>query len=132
MPAEMSTDLMYLVWAVALCVVQMLIAVIAAQLQVGLPALAGNREPAPNLTGLAGRAQRAHKNMLENLPLFTVLVLVAAVTGHANAATAMGAMIFFWARLIYLGVYLAGIPFARTAIWAVSMVGLVIIFLQLI
>jgi uncharacterized MAPEG superfamily protein len=128
----MSTDLMYLVWAVALCVAQMLIAVISAQLQVGLPALAGNREPAPNLTGLAGRAQRAHRNMLENLPPFAALVLVAAVSGHANATTAMGAMIFFWARLVYVGIYLAGIPFARTAIWAVSMVGLVMIFLQLI
>ena len=132
MPVEMSTDLMYLVWSVALCVAQMLVAVIAAQLQVGLPVLAGNRESTPSFTGLAGRAQRAHRNMLENLPLFAVLVLVAAVSGHANAATAMGAMIYFWARLIYAGVYLAGIPFARTAVWAVSMVGLVIIFLQLV
>ena len=132
MPAEMSTDLSLLVWSVALCVVQMLIAVITAQSQVGLPTLAGNREAMPALTGLAGRAQRAHLNMLENLVLFAALVLVAVVSGRANEMTALGAQIFFWARVVHTVVYLVGIPYARTGIWSVSMLGLVLIFLQLI
>ena len=51
------------------------------------------------LTGFAGRAERAHLNMIENMVLFTALVLIAAVAGKANAMTAMGALIFFWARL---------------------------------
>jgi uncharacterized MAPEG superfamily protein len=70
--------------------------------------------------------------MLENLPLFAALVLVAAVGGRANATTALGAEIFFFARLVHGVVYLAGIPFLRTIIWVVSMVGLVMIFLQLL
>ena len=61
-------------------------------------------------TGFAGRARRAHLNMIENMVLFTALVLVAAVAGKANATTAMGAMIFFWARLAYAVIYLAGCP----------------------
>ena len=40
----MKPELMWLLWAVALTVVQMLIAVSGATLQVGLPVLAGNRE----------------------------------------------------------------------------------------
>lgn len=132
MPVEMSAELQLVVWAVALCVLQMLVAAITAQTQVGLPALAGNREDLPVLKGFAGRAQRAHRNMLENLVLFVALVLVVAVSGRGNAMTLLGAQLFFWARVAYAAIYLIGIPWARTAAWAVSMVGLVLIFLQLL
>lgn len=128
----MSIDLTLLVWACALTLVQAVIAVLGAMLQVGLPTLAGNRQGMPELTGWAGRAARAHRNMLECLVLFTALVLVAQVTGRADATTALGARLWFWARLVYVPVYLIGIPWLRTLIWAVSVVGLVLIFLRLI
>ncbi len=80
-----------------LCFVQMLVAAAGANTQVGLPALAGNREGLPEIIGWPGRARRAHLNMIENLVLFSALVLIAAVAGKANATTAMGAAIFFWA-----------------------------------
>jgi uncharacterized MAPEG superfamily protein len=128
----MSIDIKLLIWSVALTLVQAVIAVIGAQLQVGLPMLAGNRENLPVIVGWAGRAQRAHRNMLENLVLFGLLVLVANATGKANATTALGAELFFWARIAYAAIYLAGIPWARTAAWGVSVVGLLLIFLQLI
>ncbi len=128
----MSIDIKLLIWSVALTLVQAVIAVIGAQLQVGLPMLAGNREKMPEIVGWAGRAQRAHRNMLENLVLFGLVVLVANVTGKANATTALGAELFFWARIAYAVIYLAGIPWARTAAWGVSVVGLLLIFLQLI
>ena len=128
----MSPDLKFLVWSVALAVLQMVVAAACASQQVGLPALVGNRENLPAMTGIAGRTQRAHRNMLESLVLFAALVLVAQATGKANAATALGAQLFFWARLAYALVYLAGIPWLRTGIWAVSLVGLVMIFLQLV
>ncbi len=130
MPAQASVELNLLVWSVALCVLQMLIAVITAQGQVGLKPLVGNRENFPALKDLAGRASRAHNNMTSNLVLFAALVLVVAVTGKANAMTALGAQLFFWGRLVYAVIYLIGIPWARTIAWAISMVGLVLIFLQ--
>ena len=128
----MTPELMYLVWSAALTIVLVLIAVSGATLQVGLPALAGNREGLPNMTGWAGRARRAHFNMLESLILFAVLVLVAQIAGVHNAATLLGAQLFFWGRLAHAIVYIAGIPWLRTAAWGVSVVGLVLIFLQLI
>ena len=127
----MKPELMWLVWAVALTVVQMLVCVSAATLQVGLPTLAGNREGLM-LTGFAGRALRAHHNMLENLVLFAALVLVAVAAGKTNSNTLLGAQIFFWARLAYAVIYLAGIAWLRTAVWLVSIVGLAIIFFQLL
>jgi uncharacterized MAPEG superfamily protein len=128
----MSLDLKYLLFSVLLTFVQVLIAAAAANQSVGLTTLAGNREGMAELTGFAGRARRAHLNMIENMVLFTALVLVAAVAGKANAMTAMGALIFFWARLAYAVIYLIGIPWLRTLAWAVSVIGMVIIALQLI
>lgn len=128
----MKPELMFLLWAVALMFAQMLISATGATLQVGLPLLAGNRENFPTLTGWAGRAHRAHHNMLENLVLFAALVLIAVVANKTNPTTLLGAQLFFWARLVYAGVYLAGIPWLRTAVWLVSVIGLVLIFLQLL
>lgn len=128
----MKPELMLLVWAVALTVVQMLVAVTGAFTQVGLTPLVGNREGFPALTGWAGRADRAHHNMLENLVLFAALVLAAALLNKTNDMTLLGAQIFFWARVVYAGVYIAGIPWLRTGVWTVSVVGLILIFLQLI
>ena len=128
----MTTDLHLLVWATAITFLQALIAGAGAMQKVGLPVLAGNRESVPAIQGWGGRAQRAHRNMLENLILFAALVLVAQVAGKANAATALGSELFFWARLVYVPVYVIGLPWIRTGIWAVSVAGLVLIFLQVV
>lgn len=128
----MTLDLKYLVWCAALTFLQMVIAAIGANMTVGLPALAGNREGLPPIEGWAGRAARAHRNMLESLVLFAILVLVAHVTQRANAQTAFGAALFFWARVVYAALYVAGIPWLRTGAWAVSVLGLVIILVQLV
>ena len=127
----MTPDLQMLVWSAALFLVQMGVASIGAQGQVGLPALAGNREDLPAITGWAGRARRAHSNMLENLVVFAIVVLVAHLAGKANATTALGAAMFFWARLAYAVIYVAGIAWLRTAAWAVALAGILLVFSQL-
>ena len=128
----MTPDLNYLVWSAVLCFVQMLVGVLGALQIAGLPALAANRDDMPAIEGWAGRATRAHRNMLESLVLFAILVLVAKVAGRSNATTALGAMIFFWARVAYALVYVAGVPWLRTAVWGVSIAGLAMIASQLI
>ena len=128
----MKPELMLLAWAVVLTVVQAVIAAQGALMQVGLSALAGNREGMPEIRGWGGRAARAHRNMLENLVLFAALVLVAVAAGKTNDMTLLGAQLFLWARVAYTVVYLIGLPWIRTAVWLVSVVGLAMIFLQLI
>ena len=127
----MSIELELLVWSAVLALIQMLIAVLAALSQVGLPMLAGNRETIPPLAGWADRARRAHLNMLESLVVFAIVVLVAEIAGRTDEMTALGAWLFFGGRAAYALVYLAGIPWVRTAVWAVSMVGIVLIFSRL-
>jgi len=128
----MKPELMLLVWAVVLMFVQMLVAVTGAYLQVGLTKLVGNREDMPKIAGWGGRAERAHLNMVENIALFAPLVLIAVFTGKANAMTLLGAQIFLWARVAYAVIYVAGIVWLRTIVWFVSVIGLIIIFAQLV
>jgi uncharacterized MAPEG superfamily protein len=128
----MSPDLKYLLFSTLLCFVQMLVAATGANQAVGLPTLAGNREGMPEITGWAGRAKRAHLNMIENLVLFAALVLIAVAAGKANAMTATGAMIFFWGRVAYGVIYVAGISWLRTAAWFVSVIGMAIIAIELL
>jgi uncharacterized MAPEG superfamily protein len=129
---RMTPELMYLLWSVALTVVLVVVATLGAIQQVGLPKLAGNRENMPELQGWAGRAERAHRNMLESLVLFAILVLAARALNVSNNLTVLGAQLFFWGRLAHAALYIAGIAWLRTAAWAVSVVGLLLIFLQLI
>ena len=128
----MNPDLAVLVWSVVLTFVLVLIAVFGAMLEVGLLTLVGNREGFPELKGWAGRATRAHKNMVQNMALFVPLVLAAVVANKTNATTLLGAQIFFWARVVHAPIYIIGIPWARTAAWTVSVIGLIMIFSQLL
>ena len=128
----MSLELKLLVWSVALAFAQCLVAVSGVTLQVGLPTAVGNREKMPEITGWAGRAERAHRNMLQSLLLFTALVLAAQVTNKLDATTALGAQLFFWGRLAYAAVYLIGLAWIRTAVWLVAVVGMILIFARLV
>jgi len=128
----MTPELSYLVWSVALTLVLAVIAVAGATLEVGLPRLAGNRENMPEMQGWAGRAARAHQNMLESLVLFAILVFAARAMNVSNAMTVLGAQLFFWGRVAHAIIYLAGIAWLRTAAWTVSIIGLLLIFLQLV
>lgn len=128
----MSPDLKYLLLSTILTFVQVLVAAMGANQAVGLNTLAGNREGLGEIPGWAGRAKRAHLNMIENMVVFTALVLIAAAAGKANAMTAMGAMIFFWARLAYAVIYVAGIAWLRTLAWFVSVIGMGMIAWELL
>ena len=128
----MTLELELLIWSTVLALIQMLIALLSAIAQVGLMTLVGNRENLPALDGWAGRAQRAHRNMLESLTIFAALVLVAQVAGKSNAVMALGAQLFFWGRLAYAPVYIIGIPWLRTGLWGISFVGVLQILSQIL
>ena len=129
----MTTDLSMLVWTTLLCAVMPMIYVFG-ELRApgGVEWGLGNRDTPFELPPWAARAKRAHLNLVENLLPFAVLVLVAHVSGKANAMTALGATIFFCARLAYAVVYTAGIKVVRTVIFFVGVAGMLLILLQLL
>ena len=90
----------------------------------GMKLAMGNREDQPEPTPLAGRADRASKNTMETFILFAVLALAALAAAPHNAQVLLGAQIFFWARVVYLPIYYAGIQGVRTLVWATGVAGL--------
>lgn len=79
-----------------------------------------------------GRAVRSHQNFVENLGPFTIFVLVAHVAGKSNDVTALGATIFFWARVAHTLSYVAGIVYLRTVVFFVAWFGELLILSQLL
>jgi uncharacterized MAPEG superfamily protein len=127
----MTTDLTMLALSALLTALLAVPGTAGLILERGLVYAAGNRAETTQLSAWAERAQRAHRNMLENLPVFTALVLVAHVSGAANETTALGATLFFWGRVAHAAVYIAGLPWVRTAAFVVSVTGLFMILLQI-
>jgi uncharacterized MAPEG superfamily protein len=90
----------------------------------GLERAFGNRSHIPEAAPAAARADRAAKNMIENVVLFVVVLTAARLNGADAHALTPGAAVFFWARLAYWPVYIVGIPYLRTVLWATSLCGL--------
>jgi uncharacterized MAPEG superfamily protein len=113
--------LVYVMLAGALCTAQR-----------GLLWNLGNRDgEVKPLAGAAARAWRASWNFLESFPFFAAAVLAVLISNRATAATALGSQLYFWGRLVYLPVYVIGLPYLRTVIWAVSFAGLVMVIAAL-
>jgi uncharacterized MAPEG superfamily protein len=85
----------------------------------------------PPVSDTALRVERAFRNFLETFAFFAAAVLLLQATGRGNASSALGAQIYFWARLAYLPAYAIAIPFLRTLVWAASMAGIVMVLLPL-
>jgi uncharacterized MAPEG superfamily protein len=128
----MTTDLWMLVYSALLCLSLPGVYLFGRSAAPGGLAWGfGNRDVPLDVAPWVGRAVRAHLNLLENLAPAAILVLVAHVAGKANASTALGATLFFWGRVFHALLYIAGIPYARTAAFFVAAAGEIMILLQL-
>lgn len=92
----------------------------------------GPRDHESPLTVVGGRAARALANLQEALPVFLALALMNLILGTAAAMALTGAWIFLVARVLYVPVYLSGVPVLRTLIWVGSWVGLVMMLIPLL
>jgi uncharacterized MAPEG superfamily protein len=72
------------------------------------------------LVGVAARVDRGLRNFLETFPFFAAAILAVVLTQRTSADTALGAQVYFWARLVYLPIYAVGIPYLRSLVWVVS------------
>ncbi|OOG63915.1 hypothetical protein B0E46_08215 [Rhodanobacter sp. B04] len=128
----MTTELSMLVWSAVLGLVQIALAATCSVSQRGLGWAAGARDAvAPALTGVAARLDRARANFLETFPFFIAIVLTGHLLQRHSGMTVLGAQLYFWARLAYVPVYAAGIPYLRTLIWLASIVGIALLLIAL-
>ena len=129
----MGIEMKMLVWAMVLGLVQIGMAATLGTQQRGLGGNVGARDGVPvPLTGVAGRLDRASRNFQETFPFFAAAVLAVVAMQAGNEQTALGAQLYFWGRVAYFPVYAMGISYVRTAIWAVSLAGLLMVLRPLL
>jgi uncharacterized MAPEG superfamily protein len=125
-----SIEIQMLCWSVVLGLVQLFLATTLATREQGMAYNMSPRDAtAPPVGVLAARMLRALGNLRETFVYFAVSVLVVTVLAKNSPISAMGAQLYFWARVAYVPVYAAGIPVVRTLIFAASIVGLVMVLL---
>jgi len=128
----MSTDLKYLALT-AVLTASLWIPYVIAQVTTNGPLTPPNySDPTPRALPLWGRrADRTFVNAVESFAPFAALVIVAHLTGKAEA-TAFWAICFFWLRLAHATVYLLGIPYVRTLIFTLGYVAVIGIFWEIV
>ena len=79
-----------------------------------------------------GRAVRAHSNLADNLAIYAAVIGIAHLTGATNATTLMAGKVLLGARVLHAVVYIAGIPYLRTAVFAVGQLAMLAYVWQII
>ncbi len=85
-------------------------------------------EPEPPLTVIGGRAARAFRNYMESFPAFAALDLAFLATNHPAG---IWPTLWIAARIVYVPLYLAGVPYVRSAVWTISFLALVAMLVRL-
>lgn len=125
----MSLELKVLMCSIVLGLIQLLYAANLATLERGLKwNLSPRDEKMPELSPAAAHASRAFHNFLETFPFFSSLILLTQVMGRNSIITSLGAVIYLICRVIYVPLYVKGIPGYRSLVWFGSMIGIATVF----
>lgn len=116
----MTAELTALTLAALLQMLQFVAYSITANRQVGPRYAMSPRDEPRQLTGTAGRLQRALTNHFEGLILFTIAVVVVTLSDRSNAITQMAAWVYLGARVLYVPAYVLGLSPWRSLIWFVG------------
>ncbi len=121
----MPIELRIVAFAGMLVIAQLLLAGGSRLIAYGVAWGAGTRDETPGDPPVwSARADRACRNMLETFPVFAAVAIAAVVAGVTSDATALGAQIYLAARVLYVPVYIFGIPHIRSIIWAAALAGI--------
>ena len=73
---------------------------------------------------------RAFANFMQTFPIFAAAVLVAHAVDRDHGLASWGAQFYFWARLIFVPLYVTGSRY-RTPVYLVSILGILMVFLRI-
>ena len=124
----MTTELTVLAWGCILALVHIFVAVRFKTRQYGTKWNVGARdEDLPPPQPIVGRLARAQANFFETFPIAAAAILIVTLASLNDRWTAIGAMLWLGARLVYLPLYAFGVPVVRTIAFLVSVVGIAMI-----
>jgi uncharacterized MAPEG superfamily protein len=126
------SELLCLELSVVLWIVFLFTQILTTRAEFGDAYLFTPRDDAPAPKGPAcGRAKRALANYLENYAPFIAADVALIVSQHTGGVGALGATVWIIARLLYLPAYVLGWIYLRTALWAISLIGLLMMLVRL-
>ena len=114
----MKTELMYLVWVALFTSLMYVPYVLDRIVAWGITDTVGYPQNPKPQSSWAQRMKAAHYNAVENLVVFSTLVLAAHAAGVSNATTAGACAVYFWARVAHFLAYTIALPWARTLAFA--------------
>lgn len=122
----MTTELTVLAWGAVLALVHIFAAGHVKTRQYGAKWNMGARDEAlPEPEPVVGRLMRAQANYFETFPIVVAAVAIISIAGLESRWTAIGAVLWLAARVIYLPLYAAGVPVVRSIVFLVSLAGIV-------
>ena len=127
----MTTEMTMLAWAIVLGLIHAVATGQVVTAQHGIAYGLGPRDEQRPLGLKAARLQRAFANYLQSFPFFAAAVLIAQATGRHSWLTVWGADLFFWARLVYVPLYVFGVSGVRSVAFGVGFVGTAMILVAL-
>ncbi len=91
--------------------------------EAGLEWAASNREKAVAGPPWVGRADRAQRNHHDNLAMIAAVILIAQVSGQADAVTGWAAIAILAFRILHGAAYIAGVALLRSLAYVGSIIG---------
>lgn len=125
----MTLELTLLIWSAALAAAYVVVQSTAYRLDYGLMFAGSQRDNERPPNKWAARGNRALRNFLETYGIFIALAVATELSGRSDGLTQWGAQLWFWSRWVYLPAYFIDVPFMRSAVWTVSLLGLVLLFI---
>lgn len=121
----MSFELTCLVLSTVLALIYLSAQTFLRKAEVGIRHDVGPRDHDKGVSGiLQGRAERAYRNFLETYPVFIALVVAVELSAASDPLTQWGAGLYLGFRVVYLPLYLMGVPWLRTFSWNIASFGL--------
>ncbi|MDT9599240.1 MAPEG family protein [Sphingosinicella rhizophila] len=121
----MTVELSILAWGCVLALVHIFAAVRVKTRQYGTRwNMSARDEALAPPEPIVGRLARAQANYFETFPVAAAAILILWMAELESQWTAIGAIVWLAARIVYLPLYAAGIPVVRTLVFMISMIGI--------
>lgn len=126
----MSFELTCLAISVVLGLIYLSVQTLLRKAELGVSYDVSARDEGREVSGvLAGRADRAYRNFLETFPLFVAVVALVELSAGSDGLTQWGAGLYLAFRIVYLPLYLIGVPWLRSFVWNIATAALAVMLL---